>query len=177
MACLKAAKKAIVAILGNSNVNDEELMTAFTGAEALINSRPLTYQSANPQDDIPLTPNHLLHGQLGGMFALETSKEEAYHPLKRWRRVQELTRHFWKRWLQEWIPSLSPRQKWYEIRNNLKVGDVVLVLMSDSPRAHWPLARILEVYKGKDGNIRSAKIQVSDKSYVRPIVKLCPLEL
>ena len=74
-------------------------------------------------------------------------------------------------------PSLSPRQKWYEIRNNLKVGDVVLVLRSDSPRAHWPLARILEVYKGKDGNIRSAKIQVSDKSYVRPIVKLCPLEL
>ena len=59
----------------------------------------------------------------------------------------------------------------------MKVGDVVLVLMSDSPRAHWPLARILEVYKGKDGNIRSAKIQVSDKSYVRPIVKLCPLEL
>ena len=152
--------------MGNSDVNDEELMTAFTGAEALINSRPLTYQSANPQDDIPLTPNHLLHGQLGGVFAPETSKEEAYHPLKRWRRVQELTRHFWKRWLQEWIPSLSPRQKWYEIRK--------LVMLF---RAHWPLARILEVYKGKDGNIRSAKIQVSDKSYVRPIVKLCPLEL
>ena len=75
---IKAAKKAIVAILGNSDVNDEELMTAFTGAEASINSRPLTYQCANPQDDIP---NHLLHGQLGGMFASETSKEEAY-PLK-----------------------------------------------------------------------------------------------
>ena len=174
---IKAAKKAIVAILGNSDVTDEELMTAFTGAEALVNSRPLTYQSANPQDDVPLTPNHLLHGQMGGMFAPETTKEEAYHPLKRWRRVQELTRHFWKRWLQEWIPSLSPRQKWHEERNNLKVGDVVLVLMPDSPRAHWPLARILEVYKGKDGHIRSARIQVSDKSYVRPIVKLCPLEL
>ena len=98
---IKAAKKAIVAILGilgilgNSDVTDEELMTAFTGAEALVNSRPLTYQSANPQDDVPLTPNHLLHGQMGGMFAPETTKEEAYHPLKRWRRVQELTRHFW----------------------------------------------------------------------------------
>jgi len=174
---IKAAKKAIVAILGNSNVTDEELMTAFTSAEALINSRPLTYQSANPQDDIPLTPNHLLHGQVGGMFAPETTSEEAYHALKRWRRVQELTRHFWKRWLQEWIPSLSPRNKWLEVRNNLKVGDVVLALMSDSPRAHWPLARILEVHKGKDGNVHSARIQISDKSYVRPIVKLCPLEL
>ena len=81
---IKAAKKAIVAILGKSDVTDEELMTAFTGAEALVNSRPLTYQSANPQDDVPLTPNHLLHGQMGGMFAPETTKEEAYHLLKRW---------------------------------------------------------------------------------------------
>jgi len=28
-------------IMGNSDVTDEELTTAFTGAEALINSRPL----------------------------------------------------------------------------------------------------------------------------------------
>ena len=55
---IKAAKRAIFAILGSADVNDEELLTAFTGAEALINSRPLTYQSANPSDDVPLTPNH-----------------------------------------------------------------------------------------------------------------------
>ena len=51
------------------------------------------------------------------------------------------------------------------------------MMMSDSPRAHWLLARIVEIYKRMDGNVRSAKIQVSDKNYVRPIVKLCPLEL
>ena len=79
---IKAAKKAIVAILGNSDVTNEELMTAFTGAEALVNSWPLTYQSANPQDKITVTPNHLLHGQIGGMFSPETTKEEACHPLK-----------------------------------------------------------------------------------------------
>jgi len=73
--------------------------------------------------------------------------------------------------------SLSPRQKWQELRNNLKIGDVVLMMMSDSPQARWSLVRIVEVHKGADGNVRSAKIQVSDKSYVRPIVKLCPLEL
>ena len=37
---IKAAKQAVIAILGNSDVTDDELMTAFTGAEALINSRP-----------------------------------------------------------------------------------------------------------------------------------------
>ena len=41
---IKAAKRAILAILGNADVTDEELMTAFTGAESLINSRPLKNQ-------------------------------------------------------------------------------------------------------------------------------------
>ena len=38
-------------------------MTTFTGVEALMNSCSLTYQSANPKDVTPLTPNHFLHGQ------------------------------------------------------------------------------------------------------------------
>ena len=62
---IKSPKRAITAMLNHAGVNDEELMTAFCGAEALINSRPLTYQSANVKDDVPLTPNHFLHGQRG----------------------------------------------------------------------------------------------------------------
>ena len=62
---VKSAKKAIKAILGQADINDEELMTAIVGAEGLINSRPLTYQSANHADDVPLTPNHFLHARSG----------------------------------------------------------------------------------------------------------------
>ena len=51
-----SAKRAIIAILGNADVTDEELMTAFTGAGSLLNSRPVTYQSANLEDTTPLTP-------------------------------------------------------------------------------------------------------------------------
>ena len=47
---IKSAKKAIYGVIGNSDVTDEELITAVTGVESLLNSRPLTYQSANPQD-------------------------------------------------------------------------------------------------------------------------------
>ena len=174
---IKAAKRAVMAILGNADVTDDELMTAFTGAEALINSRPLTYQSADPEDDIPLTPNHLLHRQIGGRFAPEVAEEVAYSPKKRWRRVQELIRHFWYRWLREWIPSLSPRRKWFNEQKNIKIGDVVLLISTDSIRAHWPLGRVIEVYPGKDGQVRSAKLQIGENQYVRPLVKLCPLEL
>ena len=76
---VKAAKKAIKNILGNADINDEELMTAFVGAEGLINSRPLTYQLSHPADDVPLTPNHFLYGQLGGTFALNSVDETQFN--------------------------------------------------------------------------------------------------
>ena len=107
---IKSAKRAIYAIVKDADVTDEELYTVFTGAEALINSRPLTYQSASPQDNTPLTPNHFLHGQVGGQFAPETVDTTDFSLKKRWRRVQEITRHFWRRWMQEWLPSLNARK-------------------------------------------------------------------
>ena len=69
---IKAAKRVIYAILRAADIKDEELMTAFTGAEALINSRPLTYQTTDQDDDVPLTPNHFLLGQIGGQFTPES---------------------------------------------------------------------------------------------------------
>ena len=106
---IKAAKRAVNAVLGNADVTDEESTTAFTGAEALLNSRPLTNQSANPEDDIPLTPNHFLIGQIGGQFAPESVDETNYSLKKRWRRVQELVRHFWHRWLRRKQKKMAER--------------------------------------------------------------------
>ena len=109
---IKSAKRAINAIL--ADITDEELMTAIIVAEGLINSRPLTYQSTDPADDVPLTPNHLLHGQIGGQFAQTTVDDTQFNLQKIWRLVQDLVRQFWRRWLQEWLPSLGARTKWHQ---------------------------------------------------------------
>ena len=53
----------------------------------------------------------------------------------------------------------------------------MLLVSSDTPRGQWPLGRVLEVYRSKDQHVRSLKLQVGDKQYIRPIVKVCPLEL
>ena len=98
---VKSAEKAMAAILTYADVNDEELLTAFAGAEALINSRPLTYQTADPSDNVPLTPNHFLFGQVGGCFAPDVVDVQPFTVKKRWRRVQELVKHFWERWMKE----------------------------------------------------------------------------
>ena len=135
-------------------------MTAFVGGEALLNSRPLTYQSADPRDATPLTTNHFLHGQMGGVSAPESVDEVELSPRKRWRRVQELISHFWKRWMREWRPLLNARQKWTEAKPDLKIGDTLLAISPDCPRAHWPLGRVQEVFPGQDGHVRVAKIQI-----------------
>ena len=174
---IKGAKRAVYAILGNADITDEELMTAFTGAEALLNSRPLTYQSANPEDDVPLTPNHFHFGQVGGQFAPDSVDKTTFNPKKRWSRVQELVRHFWHRWIREWLPALNVRRKWLTVERSIQVDDVVLVMSPKTPRGHWPLGRVVEVYPGKDGHVRVAKVQVGKEEFLRPITKLCQLEL
>ena len=173
---IKAAKRAVYAILGNADVTDEELMSAFIGAEALLNSRPLTYQSASPNDITPLTPSHFLCGELGRRAAPVPTNEDR-HPRTRWRRVQELLRHFWRRWLQEWLPSLSTRKKWTSSNREFTVGDVVIVMNKDTARGNWPLGRIVEVHPGIDGHVRVVKVKVGEAILLRPITALCPLEI
>lgn len=52
-----------------------------------------------------------------------------------------------------------------------------LVVSPDTPRGKWPMGRVLEVHPGNDGRVRVAKNQVGQGTLVRPVTKLCPLEL
>ena len=90
--------------------------------------------------------------------------------------MQQLAERFWKRWVAEYLPSLQRRQRWVERKVNIKEGDLVLVVDSQAPRSHWPLARISEVFTGSDGLVRSAKVRTATGTITRPITKLCVLE-
>jgi len=133
------------------------------------------YQSADPRDLLPLTASHFLHGELGGRLA-PAPIHEVKHPRKRWRRVQELIRHFWHRWLSEWIPGLRSRKKWRLSSHDFAVGDTVFVIQSDTARGNWPLTKIVEVYPGSDGHVRVIDLQIGKTVFKRPITALCPLE-
>ncbi len=141
-----------------------------------MNSRPLTYQSANPEDDCILTPNHFLFGQLGGEFAPENVDTETYNIRKRWRRVQELVKHFWARWHREFLPTLSSRRKWHKENRDFQKDDVVMVIDPDTARGNWNLGRIHDVHPGVDGRVRVATVKIRDKLQKRPTHRLCLIE-
>ena len=96
---IKAAKRAIYAVFKEADVDDEELQTVFTGTESLLNSRPLTTVNGDVNDELMLTPNHFLIGNMGGELAPDTVDTTAVNVRRRWRRVQELIHRVWGRWM------------------------------------------------------------------------------
>ena len=69
------------------------------------------------------------------------------------------------------------KRKWLTVERDIQVDDVVFVMSLKIPRGHWPLGRIVEVYPGKDGHVWVAKVQVGKEDLLRPVTKLCQLEL
>ena len=174
---VKVAKKTLKAVVGNAGLTDDELQTAIKEVEALMNSRPLTYEGADPRDEPLLTPNHFLVGQLGGQLAPQVTDDIAFNPRNRWRLIQNLVKVFWKRWREEFLSTLNPRKKWREGKDNLKVGDVVLVVDQNSPRVQWRLGRVEEVFPGLDGQVRVVQVSTKGQKLIRRITRLCPLNV
>ncbi|KAL9961530.1 hypothetical protein ACROYT_G030487 [Oculina patagonica] len=132
--------------------------------------------SDDPADLEALTPNHFLlqmkvSGLPPGLFV-----KEDHLGRKQWRKVQYLADVFWKRWINEYLPSLTERGKWLRDQRKVRVGDLVLVLEENVPRNKWTVGRVTEVFEGRDSKVRSAKVKTSSKELLRPIVKLCLLD-
>ena len=173
---VKSAKWAVYDQLKNGDINDEELLSAFAGAEGLINSRPLIYQSADVSDVSPITPDHFLFGHLGGQFAPEVEEQIYYGVKRRWRHVQLLVQHFWKLWMLELIPTLNQRKKWQSVRWNVKVSKVILVISTDNPCGQWSLGHVIEVVKGDEGFVQVVKVQVGGSVVICSIMKIAHLK-
>ena len=59
---------------------------------------------------------------------------------------------------------------------SLRVGDLVIISSHDVPRSYWPMGRIIEVYPGRDGVVRSVKLKTSNAELSRPSALLWLLE-
>ncbi|XP_014676416.1 PREDICTED: uncharacterized protein LOC106816352 [Priapulus caudatus] len=172
---IRTVRKVLNSTVHEQTVGDEELMTLMCLVESIVNGRPMTTISDDVRDLEPLTANHLLLLRPGVTLPCGVFVERDIYR-KKWRQVQYLADLFWKRWVSEYLPTLRRRSKWTEPQENIKVGDIVLVADSSTPRNLWPLARVMQVYPGKDGLVRSATVKTRTAALSRPIHKLCLLE-
>ena len=150
-------------LLGPRRLTYDEFSTLLQEAGSIVNNTPLCEVSDHPDDPMPITPAALLTlRESDDHPALEQfdSKELLSYGTQRWRRCQFLAQEFWLRWRRDYLDDLNKRHKWKTRQPCITIGDVVMLREKSLKRNHWPIARVSDVKKGKDGLVRVVTIVV-----------------
>ena len=168
-------KKLLRRSLKKSCLGSEEICTVLLDCEAVINSRPITFLSDNDNEIAPLTPSHFLR-EIREIGVLDLDYIEKCCLRKRFAHRQIINEDLRQRFRNEYLGALSYQRKNYNARD-VNIGDIVLIGNDNTKRIEWPLAKIKDVYKGRDGNIRVVRLITATGELTRPIQRIYPLEL
>ncbi|KAL0199404.1 hypothetical protein M9458_007944, partial [Cirrhinus mrigala] len=148
---IRSVRRVLNSVCKTQILDEESLATVFCEVEAIVNSRPITKASTDPQDLEALTPNHLLLLKSRPLLPPGLFKEEDVYSRRRWRQVQYMSDLFWKRWVKEYLPGLQERQKWNSVKRNFVSGDLVVLVDDMAPRNTWITGRIVDTVLDKNG--------------------------
>ncbi|XP_055614757.1 uncharacterized protein LOC129761081 [Toxorhynchites rutilus septentrionalis] len=174
---VRSVKAALAAMEMSRNPDEETLITALAEAESLINSRPLTYLPLDTEENEALTPNHFLLLSSNGVCQPVTMQSHNTSAIRsNWKHVQVMLDRFWSRWIKEFLPIISRQSKWFGEVKPIHIGDLVMIV-NEMRRNSWERGRVVKLYPGKDGRIRSADVKTSTGIVQRPLTKLAVLDV
>lgn len=177
---IKSVKTYLQAALTEHIPREEVLTTVFAEVEHIVNSRPLTKLSIDPQDEEALTHNHFLIGRSSGVVNYHGCEKSNFNIRKQWRVAQHMTDVFWKRWQCEYLPLLLARQKWVLKDKPLHANDVVLLMDNQAPRNLWRKGVIIKTFPSPDGQVRIAEVRTASGIFTRGtryLIKLLDCEV
>ena len=187
---IAVVKCSLKKVLYKALVEIDEFITVLTESQAIINNRPLTYNSADLDNEASITPNVLLHGRnLCQLPPLNVKFSQEYPDngfvTKRLKYLERLRINFWNAFHKEYLSTLSERHfrlKQKDSTLEIKEGCICLLKDKDQPRLKWTLVKILRVLPCRDSRVRSVEILYVNKGdgrviTKRPISLLVPLEL
>ena len=143
------------------------LRTPLAEVESIVNNRPITAVSDDPEDCSALTPNHFLLQKATQLPPGVFVKDDSFSR-KRWRKVQFLAHQYWKRWIRQYLPTLQKRSKWVKSRRNVQIGDLVLIAEDNVLRNRWLMGRVME------GGVRVCQNQNSRQRVPRSSDEVMP---
>ena len=106
----QSTKKHLNAIVGDRLLSEFASRTLLTEVEFIMNNRPIVAASDDPTDLEALTPNHFLLQRKVAVLPPGVFVKEDHLGRKQWRKVQYLTDAFWKRWISEYLPTLTEEE-------------------------------------------------------------------
>ncbi|XP_057338496.1 uncharacterized protein LOC130676359 [Microplitis mediator] len=171
-AAVKSIKYHLQRTIADTLLTYEDFSTFLIQVEAVLNSRPLSALSEDPDDLTALTPGHFIRGAAintipePNLTAISTSR------LSHLQHIQERLQHFWDRWSTECLQSHQSISKWNTSHHDIAVGSLVLLSNERYPPTKWPLARVIQLHPGADGLIRVVTLKTASTTLKRPISKL-----
>lgn len=176
-AAVKSFKFHLYRVIGRRLLTFEELNTLLVRIEGCLNSRPLVAPTDDPQDMTVITPGHLATGvQVLKPLGPELNDRGIVKSIS-WNEIRKMEQDFWERWSTDYLSELQRRNKWHRLQINVKVGDMVVLKDDNIPPGQWRRGRIIEVFPGKDGAVRSVVVRTASGEYQRPITRLCVLPI
>ena len=162
--------------LGRRMLTLVQLQTLLKKAEAVVNSRPLVYLGDDINSNVALTPGHFL--SLNPKVGIPVNEEDIHNPdyipcdtsaeklLTIWKKGQKVLNLFWKLWRDENLLSLRER-----LQTQLKMGRIqspsepaigdIVVIKDDTSCRCWKIGKIVDLFKSRDGQTRSARVRLS----------------
>ena len=142
---MRSVRRILTSLTADRTLDDDQLHTFLLEAEAILNSRPLTPITIDPERVEPLTPHHLLklHPTRNLPPAITDGKD--CYTKRRWRHVQFLADRFWSRCSKEYLRIIISRQKWLNEKPNFNVSDIVLLITDNAPRSHRNIGKICAI--------------------------------
>ena len=158
----------------------DDVNTILCTVEAMLNSRPLV--DAEIEGMEALTPAHFIVGKSLLMISplpslSEDTKEDVL--LNQYLKITKARKTFCERLVQDYILELRRHHLAQNTTREPKINEAVLVKgenIASRDRQEWPIAHIRQLIPGADGVIRTARITMNGRSYIRPVKNLIPLE-
>lgn len=145
---IRTLKEYLRKLMGQNKLNQVQLDTSLAFVESLMNSRPLTYVSEDPDDLVPLTPAAFMRDIEKTEFP-ELVVLKDHHFRQKYKELITLKEELRQRFRSEYLGQLVQRTK--PINNvNFEIGDLVFVVDNQKKRLKWNLAKIVELFPGKD---------------------------
>ncbi|XP_071570688.1 uncharacterized protein [Temnothorax nylanderi] len=174
---VKSVKLHLKRVVGNQLLTFEEMNTLLIQIEAVLNSRPISPQSDNPNDISALTPGHFLVGQPLTTIPEPTLEGIKVSHLSRWQLIRKMLEDFWQQWSRDCLQRYLAVYKWNKVVPSIKIGSLVLVVDERYPPSKWPLGRVVQTHPGQDGHTRVVTVRTQMSELQRPITKLCLLPI
>ena len=176
-AAVKSMKRHLRRIVGLRILSYEELNTLVIQIESILNSRPLSAISNDPNDLQPIKPAHFLLGRPAFDLPSTDISNKSISLPQRFKLLERIKNDFWKAWYRDYLVTLQIRKRWLVSGPSFAEGDLVLIAEDNLPPLRWQMARIEKLYSGNDNISRVAKVKTSSGTFNRPIVKLRKLPI